>query len=370
MSDWNERSLFQPPRPFCRGKPKNIYLYKYYDFPTVNQIHITNEPSRRASQYRKLKNSVNYRVIKNDHTKQSLISLLGVRNLISRCLHRMPANYISSIVYNQDHTSIGGYNTHDELISCITFKPFSYRDFAELVFCVVKPEEQVNGVGASLMDRFKGYIQAIGIHNVLVYADNTAIGFFERQGFTFEIPMPKKQYNGLIKEYNGATLMHCEVVNEFDYVNRYDLAEAMQKIIAASLDPPEQLTFSSFPVKEIKGIQIVTDVPVPLNDLIKTIYDKLIAEQFSNLFMKLVPKKLNPEYYQVIKNPMCFEKINKKIEKGKYENLQMFINDVQLIITNALNFNELESKYSKYATLLEKHFERVLKTFNIEYHDH
>lgn len=37
------------------------------------------------------------------------------------------------------------------------------------------------------------------------------IGYFKKQGFSKEIKMPKPQYNGYIKDYEGATLMHCEL---------------------------------------------------------------------------------------------------------------------------------------------------------------
>jgi histone acetyltransferase len=36
-------------------------------------------------------------------------------------------------------------------------------------------------------------------------------GYFKKQGFSKEIKMPKAQYNGYIKDYEGATLMHCHL---------------------------------------------------------------------------------------------------------------------------------------------------------------
>jgi len=37
------------------------------------------------------------------------------------------------------------------------------------------------------------------------------VGYFKKQGFSMEITLDKTMYNGFIKEYEGATLMHCEL---------------------------------------------------------------------------------------------------------------------------------------------------------------
>jgi hypothetical protein len=36
-------------------------------------------------------------------------------------------------------------------------------------------------------------------------------GYFKKQGFSKEIKLPKSVYNGYIKDYEGATLMGCEL---------------------------------------------------------------------------------------------------------------------------------------------------------------
>ena len=41
--------------------------------------------------------------------------------------------------------------------------------------------------------------------------------YFKKQGFTRVITMPKTRYNGLIKDYDGGTLMECYVNPCFDY---------------------------------------------------------------------------------------------------------------------------------------------------------
>ena len=37
------------------------------------------------------------------------------------------------------------------------------------------------------------------------------LGYFKKQGFSKEIKLPKSVYTGYIKDYEGATLMGCEL---------------------------------------------------------------------------------------------------------------------------------------------------------------
>ena len=39
----------------------------------------------------------------------------------------------------------------------------------------------------------------------------TFVGYFKKQGFSKEIKLSKSVYNGYIKDYEGATLMGCEL---------------------------------------------------------------------------------------------------------------------------------------------------------------
>lgn len=45
------------------------------------------------------------------------------------------------------------------------------------------------------------------INHFLTYADNYAIGYFKKQGFTKEITFPRDKWVGYIKDYDSANLM-------------------------------------------------------------------------------------------------------------------------------------------------------------------
>lgn len=50
------------------------------------------------------------------------------------------------------------------------------------------------------------------------YADNDAIGYFRKQGFTKTITLPKRATHGYIKDYDGGTQMQCVLHPGVDYL--------------------------------------------------------------------------------------------------------------------------------------------------------
>jgi protein polybromo-1 len=60
----------------------------------------------------------------------------------------------------------------------------------------------------------------------------------------------------------------------------------------------------------------------------------------SELFMKRPSAKLYPEYYIVIKSPIDFKEIYSKIKNDLYKTLLEMMDDVELLVNNAITFNE------------------------------
>jgi histone acetyltransferase len=101
----------------------------------------------------------------------------------------------------------------------ITYRPFDKGQFAEIVFCAVSSDQQVKGYGAHLMSHLKDYVKATSqVMHFLTYADNYAIGYFKKQGFTKEITLEKSRWMGYIKDYEGGTIMQCSMVPKIRYL--------------------------------------------------------------------------------------------------------------------------------------------------------
>ena len=57
-------------------------------------------------------------------------------------------------------------------------------------------------------------------------------------------------------------------------------------------------------------------------------------------FIKLVPRRGFEDYYAIIKDPICMEMIEKRINKKEYQNLREYREDVHLLCQNARTYNE------------------------------
>jgi hypothetical protein len=60
-----------------------------------------------------------------------------------------------------------------------------------------------------MMNAVKDYVRKAHptINHFLTYADNYAIGYFKKQGFSKEITFPRERWVGYIKDYDSANLM-------------------------------------------------------------------------------------------------------------------------------------------------------------------
>ena len=111
-------------------------------------------------------------------------------------------------------------------IGGICFRPFHSQKFAEIAFCAITAAEQVKGYGTRLMNHLKQFVSGrLKLTHFLTYADNYAIGYFKKQGFTKTLALPQSRWKGYIKDYDGGTLMECHIYPNVDYVNFRELLD-------------------------------------------------------------------------------------------------------------------------------------------------
>lgn len=96
---------------------------------------------------------IQYRVVNNDDSRESMIILTGLKCLFQKQLPKMPKDYIARLVYDRTHLSIAIIKMPLEVIGGIAYREFRARKFAEIVFCAVSSDQQVKGYGAHLMAR-------------------------------------------------------------------------------------------------------------------------------------------------------------------------------------------------------------------------
>ncbi|KAF2490534.1 hypothetical protein BU16DRAFT_470492 [Lophium mytilinum] len=101
--------------------------------------------------------------------------------------------------------------------------------------------------------------------------------------------------------------------------------------------------------------RILNAVYESLNDLEEESNDDDIPNRgIIDPFIELPDKYDYPDYYQIIKNPICMNQIKKKINKKEYQSLRQFLSDIRALCNNCRTYNDDESILYKDANLIEQ----------------
>ncbi|XP_027013214.1 histone acetyltransferase KAT2B isoform X1 [Tachysurus fulvidraco] len=310
--------------------------------------------------------------------KKILMWLVGLQNVFSHQLPRMPKEYITRLVFDPKHKTLSLIKD-GRVIGGICFRMFPSQGFTEIVFCAVTSNEQVKGYGTHLMNHLKEYHIKHEILNFLTYADEYAIGYFKKQGFSKDIKIPKAKYVGYIKDYEGATLMGCELNPSIPYTEFSVIIKKQKEIIKKLIERKQAQIrkvypglscfkegIRQIPIESIPGIRETGWKPMgksrevkdpdQLCGTLKTILQQVKSHQNAWPFMEPVKKNDAPGYYQVIRFPMDLKTMSERLKSRYYTTRKLFMADMQRIFTNCREYNPPESEYFKCANLLEKYF--------------
>ncbi|GAX80984.1 hypothetical protein CEUSTIGMA_g8419.t1 [Chlamydomonas eustigma] len=162
--------------------------------------------------------------VENDGTPQNMMYLTGLKNIFSKQLPNMPKEYICRLVYDRRHRSVALVKRSGTVIGGITYRSFPLQGLGEIAFCAVTSTEQVKGFGTRLMNHTKEFARTKDhLSYFLTYADNNAVGYFAKQGFTKELSMERERWHGYIKDYDGGTLMEFAIHPKICYTQFPDL---------------------------------------------------------------------------------------------------------------------------------------------------
>uniref|UniRef100_A0AAR2IY93 histone acetyltransferase n=1 Tax=Pygocentrus nattereri TaxID=42514 RepID=A0AAR2IY93_PYGNA len=315
--------------------------------------------------------------------KKILMWLVGLQNVFSHQLPRMPKEYITRLVFDPKHKTLSLIKD-GRVIGGICFRMFPSQGFTEIVFCAVTSNEQVKGYGTHLMNHLKEYHIKHEILNFLTYADEYAIGYFKKQGFSKDIKVPKAKYVGYIKDYEGATLMGCELNPSIPYTEFSVIIKQQKEIIKKLIERKQAQIRKVYPglscfkegvrqipIESIPGIRETGWKPMgkgkemkdpdQLYSTLKTILQQVKSHQNAWPFMEPVKKNEAPGYYQVIRFPMDLKTMSERLKSRYYTTRKLFMADMQRIFTNCREYNPPESEYYKCANLLEKFFYTKIK---------
>uniref|UniRef100_A0A8C4LDL4 Histone acetyltransferase n=1 Tax=Equus asinus asinus TaxID=83772 RepID=A0A8C4LDL4_EQUAS len=311
--------------------------------------------------------------------KKILMWLVGLQNVFSHQLPRMPKEYITRLVFDPKHKTLALIKD-GRVIGGICFRMFPSQGFTEIVFCAVTSNEQVKGYGTHLMNHLKEYHIKHDILNFLTYADEYAIGYFKKQGFSKEIKIPKTKYVGYIKDYEGATLMGCELNPRIPYTEFSVIIKKQKEIIKKLIERKQAQIRKVYPglscfkdgvrqipIESIPGIRETGWKPsgkeksdfFPSQQLRE--YGQTDCNHLAWPFMEPVKRTEAPGYYEVIRFPMDLKTMSERLKNRYYVSKKLFMADLQRVFTNCKEYNPPESEYYKCANILEKFFFSKIK---------
>lgn len=95
-------------------------------------------------------------------------------------------------------------------------------------------------------------------------------------------------------------------------------------------------------------------LPLPDKKTLELILDKLQKKDIYGVYAEPVDPEELPDYHEVIKNPMDFSTVRKKLGSGKYATFEQFEHDVFLICENAMQYNSSDTIYFKQAFSIQE----------------
>lgn len=352
--------------------------------PSLLSAHCARDEAARLEERRGV---IEFHVIGNSlqhkPNKRVLMWLVGLQNVFSHQLPRMPKEYITRLVFDSKHKTLSLIKD-GRVIGGICFRMFPSQGFTEIVFCAVTSNEQVKGYGTHLMNHLKEYHIKHNILNFLTYADEYAIGYFKKQGFSKDIKVPRAKYLGYIKDYEGATLMGCALNPSIPYTEFSVIIKKQKEIIKKLIERKQAQIRKVYPglscfkegvrqipIESIPGIRETGWKPVSkgkelkdpdqLYSTLKSILQHVKTHQSAWPFMEPVKKNEAPGYYQVIRFPMDLKTMSERLKSRYYTTRKLFMADMQRIFTNCREYNPPESEYYKCASVLEKFFYTKIK---------
>jgi histone acetyltransferase len=157
--------------------------------------------------------------------------LVDLKNIFSKQLPKMPKEYICKLMFDRKHEAIViKKKDTQKIIGGICFRVYEEQSFAEIAFLAITSEVQVQGFGTRLMNRLKKEMTDRGIEFLMTYADNLAIQYFKKQGFSETIQVPPEIWKGYLKDYDGSTHMECLINPSIDYSEISSQIQAQKQV--------------------------------------------------------------------------------------------------------------------------------------------
>lgn len=335
-----------------------------------------------------------FRVYRNDGTAESLMKLAAIKQIFSLQLPKMPREYITRLVFDKKHQTLIAM-VGERPIGGICFRPFRTQGFVEVTFCAITTDRQVKGYGSMVMNHLKAHCQTENLLYFLTYADSFATGYFKKQGFSDTITLPRNKWAGYIKDYDGATLMECHVHPSLNYLTYGEALktqrDTLERNVVEALASGGKVYsgLSAFKSKRHKASVDPESIPGvieagwdPERDgqgggpgIEEQKMERLLGELLARIkqhsyawpFKEPVDPDEVQDYYEVIKDPVDLQMIEKRLaSKNYYVTVAIFVADLKRMVDNCKDYNDPHTSYYKCAVAIETFIAKELKKLGLE----
>ncbi|KAL0265553.1 UNVERIFIED_CONTAM: hypothetical protein PYX00_011265 [Menopon gallinae] len=327
--------------------------------------------------------------------RETLLLLVRAKELFQTQLPKMPREYILKQIFDAKHRTMCMF-CGEEMVGAICFRMFFEQRFCEVVFLAVDFRSQIRGNGGFMVSLFKEYFKAeVARHGgglqggersvetvassmicyealsfpvyLMTYADNSAIGFFKKQGFSRNIRFGG--WAGYIKDYEGGTLMECMVYWDINYLSVHGAIDCAKEAVFRGIS--EEPIYGPISGEDVLLLdefawirkEAVEDIRAHRREKAwENFLDYMLADLSANTaawpFLQPVCAREVPDYYRVIKRPMDLSEMQRKADAGQYRCLADFESDFFLMINNCYHYNGSTTQYYKCAQNLEAYYHR------------
>ncbi|KAF8638766.1 hypothetical protein AX17_001982 [Amanita inopinata Kibby_2008] len=109
----------------------------------------------------------------------------------------------------------------------------------------------------------------------------------------------------------------------------------------------------------------LVSILAPFEPLLRDAFNRIVAIDRTDYFRYPVSRADVPDYFDIVKNPMCWSTIEEKINKHTYLDSQLFKDDINLVIDNAILYNQLNTAYHKMAIRIRTAAKPILEELDL-----
>jgi histone acetyltransferase len=212
--------------------------------------------------------------------------------------------------------------------------------------------------------------------------------------------MPKSRFHGLIKDYDGGTLMECYVHPSIDYTRIPQMIKAQREFLlqrVRTISKSDKIIYPPLPkgwTPNWKGLSSrgneaatralaipgMSEAGWTMADLLAStaaakdndrqrnhmksellaIVRKIEEQHFAWPFREPVDTSEVKDYLDVINEPIDLFTIDKRIRKGgHYKSKKQLFTDMMTMVNNCKTYNDATSPYYECATNLEKYLKTI-----------